>query len=359
MLEENKDLIIKNFLILMKDCNVDVLKQLLVDKGIFSQSEIIQIFSSNDARHNKRIFFFNIQKKEQNAFNVLVESLKKTNQHNIVKLLVPEAKGCKTFSLPPESNADDDYLNENIPLHVSSDTTSLTVKVVRANEFLDTEAHNKKIEFYSSRSKKRGKVLIINNFDYADKKEHPYRNGAQVDNANLQELFNQMGGWEINLINNATVEQMVHRLILFTQDKENKQYDICFVIIMGHGEEQSNRTIIFGIDGKFISSEDVQKHFTNEKCKSFRGKPKVFLFQVCRGSALDHTIRHTETDSALRSGPSSDYQKIDSHIRTKEDMLIGFATLHENEQIFYDQDMLSSDDSTEEESEDSSDEAEN
>lgn len=54
MLDHSKDLITKNFLILMKECNVDVLKQTLVNKKIYTQSEITKIFSvSVDALHIK------------------------------------------------------------------------------------------------------------------------------------------------------------------------------------------------------------------------------------------------------------------------------------------------------------------
>lgn len=84
-----------------------------------------------------------------------------------------------------------------------------------AKEFRDTIEHNRKVKFYSSRSKKRGRVLIINNFDYSDKTRHPYRNGAQVDTNNLHELFNQMGGWEINHEDNLTVEVSIFLLTKF------------------------------------------------------------------------------------------------------------------------------------------------
>lgn len=45
MLEESKNLIIKNFLTLMKECNVEVLKKLMVEKGVFTQKELDNIFA--------------------------------------------------------------------------------------------------------------------------------------------------------------------------------------------------------------------------------------------------------------------------------------------------------------------------
>lgn len=68
----------------------------------------------------------------------------------------------------------------------------------------------------------------------------------------------------------------------FAGDKINKEYDVCFVIIMSHGCEKKNDTVIYGIDENYIFSSFVIKQFTNEYCKPWRNKPKVLLLQVCR-----------------------------------------------------------------------------
>lgn len=68
----------------------------------------------------------------------------------------------------------------------------------------------------------------------------------------------------------------------FSKDKSNSDYDICIVIIMSHGSEKENDTIIYGIDENYIFSASVINEFTNEFCKSWIEKPKAILFQVCR-----------------------------------------------------------------------------
>lgn len=45
MYEESKNIIIKNFLTLMKECDVNVLKSLMVEKSVFTQNELDIIFS--------------------------------------------------------------------------------------------------------------------------------------------------------------------------------------------------------------------------------------------------------------------------------------------------------------------------
>ncbi|KAJ8946903.1 hypothetical protein NQ318_008259 [Aromia moschata] len=81
MLEESKDVIIKNFLAIMKQCNVDALKEIMVNKGVFSTTEMRNMFSSSDARHNNRLFFsiFKRKNKEHLTFlYILYEKLTNT-----------------------------------------------------------------------------------------------------------------------------------------------------------------------------------------------------------------------------------------------------------------------------------------
>lgn len=112
------------------------------------------------------------------------------------------------FSIPQETDIDDESLR-NLSIYISYDETPLNIKVKPSPKFLDTSRHNRNVDFYSTRSKKRGKVLIFNNYDYVDKEAHPYRNGAQVDSTNLDEMFNQMGGWEIHKHDNTTTEASI------------------------------------------------------------------------------------------------------------------------------------------------------
>ncbi|KAJ8946902.1 hypothetical protein NQ318_008258 [Aromia moschata] len=244
-------------------------------------------------------------------------------------MLAPGISGCKPFRSieAPRENIDS---TERISIYENRRTTPLEIKVETSSEFHDTVAHNKAVHFYNSRSKKRGRLLIINNYDY--KVDSKYRNGAIVDNENLHELFKQMGGWEIHHHNNKTAEEMRNIIKNFAEDSEGRHFDICCVIIMGHGSEMSNKTIIYGLDDDYIYANYVQEQFANDVCRAYRGKPKIFLFQVCRGSSLDHTIRHTtETDSIFRDTVDTvvmtNAEKLTANIRTQEDMLIGYATL--------------------------------
>lgn len=90
-----------------------------------------------------------------------------------------------------------------IPLPVNSQPQSLIVKVQPSENFYDIPLHNKHLENYKTQSKKRGRFLIINNYEFS-KSKGEYRNGADVDNTNLVTLFKQMGGWDIIKEENKT-----------------------------------------------------------------------------------------------------------------------------------------------------------
>lgn len=45
MLEESKNLIISNFPTLIKECDVEILKKLVVEKAVFTEKELNDIFA--------------------------------------------------------------------------------------------------------------------------------------------------------------------------------------------------------------------------------------------------------------------------------------------------------------------------
>ncbi|CAG9819270.1 unnamed protein product [Phaedon cochleariae] len=333
MFQESKDLIIKNFVTLMKKCNVDVLVPLMLDKGVFTEKEINEIFSTNDARQNKRVFFFNIQKKDQVVFKIFLESLIETNQKQIADLFLrPSRTGASVFKDAVYNEDSGDLPNlelQNHNLHVDPSTTPLNVQVTCSKNFFDTYEHNHNLEFYKSRSINRGRAVIINNYRFSQ--NHPYRNGAEVDSQNLEELFYQMGGWDFVKHENKTAREMQTILYEFRDCPNNKDYDAFFIIIMSHGTENSNDTVIYGIDEGQLDSTDVQNTFSNENCQSMRGKPKVFILPMCRGARIDiatnveNKQNTTEHDSIPNKSNTS--TSITVRKRSTEDMLVGYSTL--------------------------------
>lgn len=127
---------------------------------------------------------------------------------------------------------------------------------------------------------------------------------------------------------------MRHVLQQFAQSDRESPSDACFIFIMSHGEDKLNETIILGTDGHYLTTTDIQTYFTNENCSMFRGKPKVFIYQVCRGNELDLSRRYsTEFDGRRKTSTppcepiESRNEPVSEHFRPVEDMLIGHATM--------------------------------
>lgn len=79
----------------------------------------------------------------------------------------------------------------------------------------------------------------------------------------------------------------------FSQYKELRNVDSCFIIISSHGNihPQYEITEIVGVDHneenemqncKTVLCTDILDYFTAESCPHLAGKPKIFIFQLCR-----------------------------------------------------------------------------
>ncbi|KAB7496986.1 Caspase Dronc, partial [Armadillidium nasatum] len=70
----------------------------------------------------------------------------------------------------------------------------------------------------------------------------------------------------------------------FRDDEKLSEVDSCIVVVMSHG--QSAKEIITA-DNKYIRDEEIISYFTNIACPALSGKPKIFIFQYCRGTQYD------------------------------------------------------------------------
>ncbi|XP_044260262.1 caspase Dronc-like [Tribolium madens] len=167
------------------------------------------------------------------------------------------------------------------------------------------------IPTYETHSKNRGEVLIINNIMFKDK---GYREGAKVDHENLKELFKQMG-FKVTFERDLKKSSMESTIKNFSKKSSLKNADIAVVVVMSHGtrNETLGGTEIFGLDEKGILVDDLLDFFNEENCKYLKGKPKIFIFQCCRG----------DNEQFIES----DATRIPSRVPVLADALIAYSTL--------------------------------
>ena len=137
------------------------------------------------------------------------------------------------------------------------------------------------------RSKPRGIALIINNEFFVpsteqtkkeqEKEQLDNRLGSEKDVQALQKLFEALD-FKVKTERNIGRQKILEVLDGICTD-DHSAYD-CFVLcLMSHGQEG----MFYGADGETVPLETVCDFFSNSKCRTLRGKPKLFFIQACRG----------------------------------------------------------------------------
>ncbi|KAF7994576.1 hypothetical protein HCN44_004048 [Aphidius gifuensis] len=178
----------------------------------------------------------------------------------------------------------------------------LKVVVEKTTKFED---HPSILSVYPMCSNPRGLVLIIRLTDYV---HEPLRNGSEHDEKNLKDLFEQMG-FKTICKSNLTGDQIHDEIRTFSQNPDLNYVDSCFVIISGHGSRNKyvEESYISGIDSHVnnrngnVYWSEIISYFSHDKCEALRNKPKVFIFQSCRGQEEQMIVKGINNDENIQS----------------------------------------------------------
>lgn len=136
------------------------------------------------------------------------------------------------------------------------------------------------VKFYKNDSSPRGIVVI---FNYIFKNNpNKFRKGARRDHENLHAVFTEMGYdvWPINI--DKTREETLDKLDEVRISSDLNKVDSLIVVFLSHGGPSENE--FFASDGNTISVDEIiYTKFTDQKCPLMKDKPKLFLFNYCRG----------------------------------------------------------------------------
>ena len=149
-------------------------------------------------------------------------------------------------------------------------------------------------EVYPMSSKPRGIALIINvevfvpNPEKTKKEEEKEqldnRQGSAKDIEMLERLFEALD-FKVKIQRNPKREDILEVLDNISNE-DHSNYD-CFVLcLMSHGLEG----FVYGADGETVLLEDVCGFFSNARCRTLKGKPKLFVIQACRGRDKDKGV---------------------------------------------------------------------
>ncbi|XP_065169946.1 caspase Dronc-like [Atheta coriaria] len=185
------------------------------------------------------------------------------------------------------------------------------------------------IHVYKTTAETRGVVKIIN-IPEVHGLEH--RDGSDIDVKNLQSLFEQMGfSVDIHPVTETshTKEGIETALKNFVDDERLIEADIAMLFIMSHGNRDNNRDFFYSANGEKVLYDDVKFYFSNSRCKSMQGKPKIIFFQVCRGDGKDYGTPNVVKPPVAVHKPQFDGSRPSLppvRVATYTDMVIAYAT---------------------------------
>ncbi|XP_042858386.1 caspase-3-like isoform X2 [Penaeus japonicus] len=151
-------------------------------------------------------------------------------------------------------------------------------------------------DVYDTTTEPPGEVLILSYDRFG--KDDLRNNGSLSDVETLTGLFAQMG-YGLQTHWNLSKRDTIGALRSFSADKRLEKAGSVVVVVLSHGKD---RQTFYTSDGNLLRVGQVRDFFLEESCPQMKGKPKIFLFQMCRGED-EPTECETDSVDAPREPP--------------------------------------------------------
>lgn len=247
----------------------------------------------------------------------LCSGTKSTNK--VVVKPVPPIHGAVPFKLPsnPPMSPENVQLMRQLSSQTSDDFDILDISVKPSTTF---HIGDPRLPTYSTFSKQRGHALIINNICF---EKDQRRQGAERDGDYLKDLFQQIG-LTVIYHQDKTACDIKEIIKGFTKDPDLESCDMAVLVISSHGDQTLyNECYLKGTDGDKVETTFIEKLFSNVDCPFLKDKPKILIYQICRGDKNDYVEKDRISDDALPNFSPPIFQDG----RTYSDMLIAHSTL--------------------------------
>ncbi|KAI4893322.1 hypothetical protein NFI96_028473 [Prochilodus magdalenae] len=133
---------------------------------------------------------------------------------------------------------------------------------------------------YKMDHRRRGLALIFNQENFESQDSRP---GTAKDKAKLTERFEELG-FRVEHHDDSNAHKMMDILRKATED-DHSDAD-CFVcVFLSHGEDGH----IWARDDK-VNIKEITNLFRGDACEKLVGKPKIFIFQTCRGKDKENAV---------------------------------------------------------------------
>lgn len=179
---------------------------------------------------------------------------------------------------------------------------------------------------YTMESDPRGAVFIINNRRFTN--NHKERLGTDQDCWNLKILFEELG-FHVYVKEDLKSFEILRECKDFANKRILAKVDCMVLAVLSHGTADN---VICGVDEKMINvMDEICPIFSPQKCPSLSGKPKMYIFNACRGEKNGHSTPllspsvTVHVDELQRDGPNvvGDYR---SQVLDNQDILLCYST---------------------------------
>uniref|UniRef100_A0A8D0BUE6 Caspase-9 n=1 Tax=Salvator merianae TaxID=96440 RepID=A0A8D0BUE6_SALMN len=350
MEEDQRKLLQRSRVKLVKKLQVDPLWDLLLSKGIFTQDMIEEIQTAGSRRDQARQLVTDLQTRGSQAFPAFVSCLQETGQNELADLL---SQGCDRTRPPPAAikpvpvplRGGQSHLrrtaagvpaplvptvNQRCPTSAGA-TTPLQGSLERKSR-RDPEMD------YILKTKPCGYCLIVNNVNFSVASGLARRVGSDVDCQRLEKRFKSLH-FEVFTQKDLEAREIVQELQSLAK-RDHTSFDCCLVVLLSHGCQASHFQFpggIYGSDGVPIPVERIVTYFNGSNCPSLRGKPKLFFIQACGGEQKDRGCEvdlvpsdrsSVESDSVPFQAPAGNLDEPDAvaSLPTASDILVSYST---------------------------------
>ncbi|CAG9761399.1 unnamed protein product [Ceutorhynchus assimilis] len=191
--------------------------------------------------------------------------------------------------------------------------------------FIEPQNFNLGVFEYERNGSNPGKVIIFNH-EFYDDHNIKVRRGSRRDVNEILTCFQRLGFniHEGDLLLDSTVAEIQQKIKNVLEDKASLREANCLIIIfLTHGH---NNDELHARDGTFKCSEVWTKF---NKCAELKHKPKMFIFQACKG---DYYTTVDGADSFVFKEDSAKLVNIESFIVNEldADMLLLYSTIEGN-----------------------------
>ncbi|KAG8238836.1 hypothetical protein J437_LFUL018470 [Ladona fulva] len=152
-------------------------------------------------------------------------------------------------------------------------------------------------ERYEVSHRRRGVALIFNHKIFQSSSV-PKRDCADRDGKVLQETLTAFG-FNVRMYKDNYLEE-IKKVLSDVAKEDHSDCDCFLLVIMTHGEEDG---ILHAYDDTY-KTKDIWDRFTPERVPSLEGKPKIFLFQACRGNKSQLSTEIIDSTDFPSSGKS-------------------------------------------------------